>query len=158
MALIEWTDELSVGFTEVDKDHQRLVAIVNELNDAIVRQDDRGDLEEGLEELIEYTSWHFRHEERLMQEHGYDGMEEHQQIHKDLATKAVEIQSKYEEGDDSVLDILMPFLKDWLTEHIKVTDKAMGLFFGRAVLVESRHEKGEDFHPPPTVFLIFDGF
>lgn len=128
MALLEWTDALSVGFTEIDKDHQKLVDIVNELNDAITRQDDREELKEGLEELIEYTCWHFRHEERLMQENGYEGMTEHQQIHKDLATKAVEIQNKYENGDDSVLDVLMPFLKDWLTEHIQGTDKDMGMF------------------------------
>ena len=128
MSLIEWSDALSVGFAEIDKDHQKLVEIVNEFNDAISQQRGRDELEETLEELIEYTSWHFRHEERLMQQHGYEAMEEHQQIHKDLATAAVEIQAKYEAGDDSVLDALMPFLKDWLTEHILVTDKALGTF------------------------------
>jgi len=128
MALIEWSDALSVGFSEIDKDHQKLVKIVNEFNDAISQQNDREELEETLEELIEYTSWHFRHEERLMQENGYEGMEEHQQIHRDLAGKAVEIQKKYEAGDDSVLEVLMPFLKDWLTNHIQVTDKALGTF------------------------------
>jgi len=128
MNLIEWSDALSVGFIEIDKDHQKLVEIVNELNNAIFQQKNRDELEETLEELIEYTSWHFRHEERLMQQHGYEDMEKHQQIHKDLATKAVEIQAKYEDGDDSVMNVLMPFLKDWLTEHILVTDKALGTF------------------------------
>lgn len=128
MAFIEWTDGLSVGFSEIDKDHQKLVGIVNEFNDAITLKKNKEELEEALEELIEYTGWHFRHEERLMQQSGYEGMEEHQQIHKDLATQAIEIQTKFEDGDDSVLTVLMPFLKDWLTEHILVTDKALGEF------------------------------
>ena len=78
MAFIDWTDALSVGFTEIDKDHQKLVGILNNFNDAIEQNQDKKDLEELFEELIEYTSWHFRHEERLMQQHGYDDMETHQ--------------------------------------------------------------------------------
>lgn len=128
MPLIEWSDALSVGYPEVDKDHQRLVGIVNELHEAVTRKDDRELLEEGLEELIEYTGWHFRHEERLMQEFGYDGLEVHQGIHKRLAIKALDLQAKYEAGDDSIIEELIPFLKDWLTTHIQVTDKALGDF------------------------------
>ncbi|MDC0336252.1 bacteriohemerythrin [Pseudodesulfovibrio sp.] len=128
MAFIEWADELSVGFEEVDKDHQRLVEIVNEFHETIALNKDRDELEEALEELIEYTGWHFRHEERLMQESEYDGLEEHQKIHQDLVAQALAIQTKLADGDESVLDVLMPFLKDWLTKHILETDMAMGTY------------------------------
>ncbi|MGL1861748.1 MAG: bacteriohemerythrin [Pseudodesulfovibrio sp.] len=125
MALIEWTNALSVGFIEIDKDHEKLVGILNQLNDEIEQKCDRDEIEDTLEELIDYTSWHFRHEERLMQQEGYSDMVQHQQAHSSLAAEAVEIQIKYDNGDDAVLDVLMPFLKDWLTDHILVTDKAL---------------------------------
>ncbi len=128
MSLIEWTGALSVGFKEIDNDHQRLVEIINDLSDAIEQKRDHDHLKETLGELIEYTAWHFRHEERLMQVNGYDDMTSHQEKHTDLAGQAVEIQGKFEAGDDSALEVLMPFLKDWLTEHIQETDKKLGQF------------------------------
>jgi len=126
--LIEWTEALSVGFPEIDKDHQKLIEIANRFNDAIAQDSNREELKDIFEELIEYTNWHFRHEERLMLEYGYEKMEEHQQIHRKLATSAVENQRKYDNGDDSVLNALMPFLKDWLTQHILVIDKDLAAF------------------------------
>ncbi|MDC0335683.1 bacteriohemerythrin [Pseudodesulfovibrio sp.] len=128
MPLIEWSNALSVGFDEIDKDHEKLVGIINNFNEAIEQKKDKDDLEEHLDDLIEYTSWHFRHEERLMQGVAYPKMEQHQQIHRELATKAVEIQKQFGDGDDSVLDVLIPFLKDWLTNHILVTDKELGTY------------------------------
>ena len=35
MALITWTDNLSVSVTEVDEQHKKLVAMINELNEAM---------------------------------------------------------------------------------------------------------------------------
>ena len=35
MALIEWSDQLSVGYEEVDDDHKKLVDIVNDLDLAV---------------------------------------------------------------------------------------------------------------------------
>lgn len=128
MSLIEWNDTLSVGFPEMDKDHQHLVGILNKLYDVIEGAGDRDDIEDGLDELIEYTCWHFRHEERLMQEQGYEGLDAHREMHQSLAGKAAQIQEAFEAGDDSVLEGLMPFLKDWLSDHILGADKVLGGF------------------------------
>lgn len=133
MSLIEWSDALSVGFEEMDEDHKKLVGIVNVLNDAVVGDNEREVVTDALEELLDYTSWHFRHEERLMQQYEYPEMFEHKQEHEKLVGQAVELFEQYQAGDDSVPEALLAFLKGWLTTHILGTDKKTGEFLAEVV-------------------------
>ncbi len=128
MSLLEWSDALSVGFEEMDEDHKKLVEMVNTLNDAVDRGERGEVIEDILEELASYTQWHFRHEERLMQEFEYEGLFEHKKEHEDLTAQAVELIEKFQKGDVAVPGMLLPFLKDWLTNHILGTDKKTGAF------------------------------
>ena len=131
MAFIDWKEELSVTFEEVDGDHKKLVGMINEIHVVLDQDPDPEMLEELLEELLSYTSWHFRHEERLMQNSEYPGLMDHKKEHEDLAKKATELYEKFINGDTGVLATLLPFLKDWLTHHITKTDKQMGQFLAK---------------------------
>lgn len=131
MAFIDWSEALSVGFEEVDGDHKKLVGMVNKIHDALNQDSDPDAVADGLEELISYTSWHFRHEERLMQNCAYPGLFDHKKEHTDLEKQATELYEKFLNGDESVPETLMPFLKGWLTEHITVTDNKMGQFLAQ---------------------------
>lgn len=83
-------------------------------------------MEEILTQLIEYTDWHFAREEKLMEKHGYDRMEGHKLEHRELADNAKDLYAQFHAGDDGVLDILLPFLRNWLTDHIMRSDKRLG--------------------------------
>lgn len=128
MALIEWSDALSVGFKEMDEDHKRLVGMVNNLENTVTTGQDRDAIMDILEELLDYTGWHFRHEERLMQEFEYPAMFEHKREHEDLVEKASGLYEQFQGGDTGVPDLLLPFLKEWLTNHILGTDMKTGQF------------------------------
>jgi hemerythrin len=131
MAFIDWSDALSVGFEEVDQDHKKLVEIVNSLDEA-VSGEPNSDLLKGIfAELLSYTQWHFRHEERLMQNCGYPDFFVHKEAHEDLLGQASELNEKFQGGDASVPQSLLPFLKDWLTKHILETDKKMGEYLAQ---------------------------
>jgi hemerythrin len=129
MALMEWNDKLSVGVDMIDGDHKRLVAMVNELHDAV--RDARGKdvLGKVLDGLVAYTRSHFGREEAEMTRFKYPKAPEHFREHEALAKKVIEIQAKYRAGNTAVLSMeVMAFLRDWLLKHIQGTDRALGVF------------------------------
>jgi hemerythrin len=129
MALMEWNDRLSVGVREFDDEHRHLVAMLNELSDAMQAGHGNEALGTILDELIEYTATHFAHEEADMDRYGYPHAEEHKRIHQELVAEVLEIKGKFDEGASATLSFeVLSFLKGWLLEHISQTDKKLGQF------------------------------
>lgn len=128
MAKLEWSDELSCSFEEFDTDHKRLIELYNNFHQSVDEGQDSDAVGDIFEELLSYTNWHFRHEERVMQEYEYEGYFEHKKIHEDLVAQATELYEKFLAGDVGVPGQLLPFLEKWLVEHILGTDKETGAY------------------------------
>jgi hemerythrin len=133
--LIVWSDEYSVGVPEIDTQHQRLVAMLNDLHAAMSRGDADEAIDGILRALVQYTLAHFATEERLMQSVEFPDYAAHKSEHERLTLKVVEYQAKAGAGKMTVsLDVLW-FLWDWLQNHISHTDKEIGAYIassGRA--------------------------
>ena len=123
-----WDHVLSVGVDEVDDDHRKLVNLFNMLNHSVTEGNDPEYLAAILEELINCTAWHFSHEERLMLKHGYEGLAEHKEEHKELVKSAKELQQKILQAGNLVATEDIEFLERWLSEHILTTDMRMGSY------------------------------
>ncbi len=84
MAVIAWKEIYETGIIALDNEHRALVAEVNRLYEAI--RDKRGEevLGDILTMLESYTVDHFQHEEKLMAEYHFPGLEEHQKVHQEL--------------------------------------------------------------------------
>jgi len=130
--LIEFSAEISVGFDEIDDDHKKLINLVNWLNQA-VRNGSQAEISPALNELIDYTNWHFRHEERLMQEHRYPELGPHEKEHDELREKVTDIYEKFENGETEILSDVPAFLSAWLVHHIQETDKKLGSFLSETI-------------------------
>lgn len=129
MALMEWSDRLSVGITQFDNEHKRLVGMVNDLFDAVQAGKGKDALGRILDGLITYTKTHFANEERYMTQHGYPDLPAHKAEHDALAKQVLDVQAKYRAGASAVLSMeVMTFLKGWLVKHIQGTDKKYGPF------------------------------
>jgi len=124
MPLMIWGPMLAVGVKEIDDQHQKLVQMANELNDAMRDGQGREALGKILKELVRYTSYHFATEERLMDQHKYAQSAEHKKQHKDLVHTVTELVAKFEKGDAALSTEVMNFLREWLMKHILNTDKA----------------------------------
>ncbi len=123
--LIVWSKSYSVGVSQMDKEHQRLIDIINNLYTAMRSGRSKDAIGTILDELVEYTRTHFAHEERLMKESNYAGFDEQKRAHEALIAQVVEIQGKYRVGTALGQEV-MSFLKDWLIKHIQGMDKNYG--------------------------------
>ena len=60
-----WNSSLVNGVSRFDQQHQRLVALVNQLYKAMKSGQGKGAVGAVLDELVEYTATHFADEEKL---------------------------------------------------------------------------------------------
>jgi hemerythrin-like metal-binding protein len=123
--LITWSSSYSVQVSQMDGEHQRLVGIINKLYGAMRAGRGKEAIGSILGELIDYTKNHFAHEERLMQETGFPGLEEQRRAHGNLLSRVSEIEKKFKAGEVLSQEV-MSFLKDWLSNHIQKEDKQYG--------------------------------
>jgi hemerythrin-like metal-binding protein len=118
-----WSNALSIGVDAIDMDHQNLLALVNRAGHLSIGD---GELDEVIEELIDYTSYHFRREEAVMELCHYPNLEKHRGLHQCLTEEASELAEKWrKDKDPEALDRLRELLRDWLISHIAKDDSAI---------------------------------
>ena len=122
--LLEWTDDLSIGIEEIDRQHMELVKLLNELHEAITQRRASSACVAILDKLVEYTRVHFTVEESLFRILGYPGYGPHHQEHEKLIDQIVGFQVKIKDEKSNVTFELLHFLRGWLTHHILGTDKS----------------------------------
>jgi len=129
MGYIEWTDSLSVGVELFDKQHHKLVDMVNELYDALVSGRTNDVMGEILERLIDYTVEHFQSEEEYFNKYGYPFSKRHKQEHDSLTEEVFSLKEKFFKGDVTISYETMTFLQEWLQKHILESDMDYKAFF-----------------------------
>jgi methyl-accepting chemotaxis protein len=122
---IEWSGALSVGHSEIDRQHQKLIEIANRLYAAMQAGKGREVVGPLLDELIDYTVEHFGWEEKLMTKHGYAQQDRHMAEHRKLIDDVSKFKRQFEGGNASITVELIGFLRDWLVNHILKVDKAL---------------------------------
>lgn len=128
MALITWNEDMQLGIPSVDAQHQRLVEILNQLDDA--KKSGKGSRVMGdlLQKLIDYTVEHFAFEEKLMLACDYPELDLHRTQHKQLVDKVLKFQRQFLNGGQRITKDVMHFLQYWLESHILKEDMAFGDF------------------------------
>jgi hemerythrin-like metal-binding protein len=120
--MFEWSNSYSVGIQSIDAQHQNLFALGRELHTAMSNGQGRASLAKILDRLVQYTSVHFAHEERLMRLADYPELAGHANEHALLTRKVLQFQKDFEAGRAVMTVQLLTFLKDWLHHHIQGSD------------------------------------
>lgn len=123
MPLFTWNDFYSVNIAKIDDQHKNLIAIINELHDAMLQRRSKEVLHHVFEQLVVYTEEHFAYEEELLTRYEFPGYEDHKQAHEYLTAKVRELRKNYDQGMDIFSMKVMIFLKEWLAKHILGTDQ-----------------------------------
>jgi hemerythrin len=129
MPLIQWNDGLSVNVAEIDKQHQKLVGMINDLNDAMLQGKGKDIIGKILNGLFLYAGTHFKTEERYFDQFGYPEAESHKKEHTDFVKKVSEFKSGFDQGKVGLSVDVMKFLSNWLQNHIKGVDKKYAPLF-----------------------------
>ncbi len=129
MEPIIWAEGFSVGVSEMDNQHKKLIAMINRLiaePKATVQSETISDL---LNDMINYAQEHFRDEEALMSEHSYPFKDLQTEQHKSFIKRTVDFCSASEGGVDIVPQAMLEYLKGWLIHHILEQDMKYKAFF-----------------------------
>ena len=124
LALIQWTEALSVKVSRMDDDHRNLISLINQLASA-EKIGNRRVAESVLDELLNYTIDHFNREEQYLQKSGYpfSDLVAHKLQHASFTETIQDIRWQYLHGfRPRINQEVLLFLRDWLSKHILVED------------------------------------
>lgn len=124
MAYINWTQDYDLGIEEIDRQHRRLVEIVNRLHDAMEQGCPKGATQGVVCDLVTYLEIHFTYEERLMQRLDFPDQVAHKGEHRLVTREAQEFEAALASGGLNVSMELMGTLKTWLQDHVVRADRA----------------------------------
>ncbi|WP_026393262.1 bacteriohemerythrin [Acetobacterium malicum] len=127
MAIV-WTQDLSVGVNSIDKQHQQLFEMADELFEAGKTGKSKEKIGELLNFLDAYTKQHFRDEESYMATIKYPGLAEQQTAHKAFINELTKLSAEYDKSGGNIAVIIgaNQMVVDWLTKHISGMDKKIG--------------------------------
>lgn len=120
---VQWKDEYSVGISFIDDDHKQLINLLNQFTAAYDHDMSEKFEKEALEELINYTKYHFEREEEMMSENDYPDFIAHKAKHQEMIEQVSSFVELYNKKGHAALKEISEYLTVWLISHINGTDK-----------------------------------
>lgn len=130
MDLISWSPDLAVHVDKIDEQHKELFRRFNQVGDAIWEGKGKEEVGKFLGFMAEYVVVHFHDEEDIMLQNDYPGYSAQKSAHENLTKQMMEIKEKFDRGEaDTPLVVkVVEELGDWLKNHIRNLDVALGQF------------------------------
>ncbi|MGE4343810.1 MAG: bacteriohemerythrin [Geoalkalibacter sp.] len=128
MPLIEWDESFSVNIDRIDREHRKLIDLINQLNEAMLEQKAQKAMTAIVTEMVDYAQTHFATEELYMEEFHYPDLDLHRVEHQKFIEKTDELCRRVSQGEFVLSLEVMRFLRDWLKSHILGTDKKYAPF------------------------------
>lgn len=126
MAFVDWNSGLETGQAEMDRQHRRLVELLNQLHEAMKSGKGADQVQSIVTGLGSYTRTHFQAEEALLRQRGWSGLTRHLMLHQDLLKQLGEFEESLRRNQRISTLELATFLKDWLMKHILQEDRSYG--------------------------------
>lgn len=132
--MIAWESQYELGIKSIDDQHKVLVDIISKLSDLLTNATDGDDIYDDMlaivEELTNYTIFHFDFEEKTFETLKYEFKESHMIEHKKLIDEIQNLDFNQAEEDQVVFGKkILKFLISWLFKHISGTDFLYKDFF-----------------------------
>ena len=130
---ISWSADFSVQSHYIDQQHQQLIAVVNDFNQAVSRGEGAKIAYSILNRLVQYTEGHFRDEEKLMEiaRLPADLLNAHIREHEKLTEEIFRHCENWSNYGEESLPAIGKFLAEWLLDHILTADMKYSKYVAR---------------------------
>lgn len=130
---LEWSDKFSTDIVSIDRQHQELIYLSQNLLEILSSDDASVDaIQATFKDLVDHALDHFAYEERIMRNIGYPDLSEHLVEHDDLRKEVGKIAEEVMNGqgmDD--LKGLVSLIQVWVLRHIVSSDSKIRDFMRR---------------------------
>ncbi|QYJ86014.1 bacteriohemerythrin [Shewanella mesophila] len=126
--VLPWSQTFETKLPLIDEQHKRLVTLLNEMGSKLALGDELLELDNVLDELHSYISYHFEFEEKIWNKYfGDDAWAiKHHQTHSDFIAKVDYFRQQARSGKRKALyEQILHFLLYWLAHHILDDDMRM---------------------------------
>ena len=103
MEALQWNEVLATGIEEIDDQHKRLLEILNQLRVAAERRERKEATAEVLQQMLDYTIYHFDYEEKLLEHAGYELLPLHKRTHELFIRRIPDFQKRHAAGEEAEL-------------------------------------------------------
>ena len=121
----EWNPAWETGNAIIDSQHKQLFQQLEKLNRAVAAGEGDGETERVLMLMGELFESHFRIEEILMLESGYEDVTRHMAIHVAMGNQVNALIQAYLNDLQPVPEVVLAFLEGWFKEHLDGEDRKL---------------------------------
>jgi hemerythrin len=125
--VIKWKDDFLVGVESIDEQHKVLFDLTSKAYDLLKDDyvhDKYDEIVKIIDELKEYTIFHFRSEEEYMKSIGYKKFLSHKVEHDDFIERVNSLNFlEIDEDQDKYILSILDFVVSWISDHILQRDK-----------------------------------
>ncbi len=125
-----WTSDLATGVDEIDNQHKELFTRINNLLAACKKGEGKKEVAKVIGFLEDYVIEHFSEEEGHMNNRNYPEYSRHKGEHLIFMENFAKLKNQFETDGPGVHVVVSTnrMVVDWLLNHIRKEDKALGAF------------------------------
>lgn len=130
---IRWSSDLETGVRAIDRQHEELIGMLNELDAAHAGGCPQSVLDDVLQRLGTYVIFHFGTEEALMAglPHNEEHARQHRHEHAGFIDKLAGLRAQGADNGRQTMEALIDYLNEWLYQHILKSDRELAALLNR---------------------------
>jgi hemerythrin-like metal-binding protein len=121
-------DLYATGVERIDREHEGLTDLLNALNESFRAGRPGAVVLFRFDQLIAAVREHFENEEKMARDAAYPDADLHEAEHEFLLQQVDQYREQFAAGAVTMTESMLDFLRDWLRDHILISDRRLGRF------------------------------
>jgi hemerythrin len=126
-----WNGDINLRITELDAQHEQIVSLFYDLQQAIIGNKSGEKIGGIMAELEVYALHHFSTEIDYFKRFAYPGIDRHQKEHEKFSAKITTLKANIMNNELKTSLQLIKYLEHWINDHIMTEDKKFSDHFHR---------------------------